>query len=98
MLLMSKQQVSLVDEVQDKSTRKAFYIMIILKEQDNGCWNIKYVKATLKIERFESELAVVSLISINYHTYCLNGVMEISGEFIIHRVHDINFGNLEVHK
>ena len=32
--------------------------------------------------------------SINYHTYCFNGVVEISSQFIIHGVHDINFGNL----
>lgn len=38
--------------------------------------------------------AIVDLISINYHTYCFNGGMEISSEFIIHRVYDINFGNL----
>ena len=56
MLLMSKQQFSIVDEVQDKSTRKAFHIMVILKEQDNGCWNIKYVKANLKKNMFYDEI------------------------------------------
>ena len=54
----SKQTTSLVDEVQDKSTRKAFYIRIILKEQQNGCWNIKYVKANLKRYVLRQDLKV----------------------------------------